>query len=101
MVYYLDDDNIIHPDLYKLMNIVNPTYLYTFNQMDRIKGKEIKMGKIDTAMFLSHYSMIKGIKWERKNYNADGVYIETLNSNNPGVHVYVNNDLSYYNYLIN
>jgi hypothetical protein len=37
-IYYLDDDNIIHPDLYNLLDFIDNT-IYTFNQYNRIKRK--------------------------------------------------------------
>jgi hypothetical protein len=38
LLYYLDDDNIIHPDLYNLLDFIDNT-IYTFNQYNRIKRK--------------------------------------------------------------
>ena len=32
LIYYLDDDNIFHPDMYKLLNIIDNDKMYTFNQ---------------------------------------------------------------------
>ena len=38
LLYYLDDDNIIHPNLYNLLNNIDNNTIYSFNQYNRIKG---------------------------------------------------------------
>jgi len=37
LLYYLDDDNIIHPDLYNLLDFIDNKTIYTLNQYNRIK----------------------------------------------------------------
>ena len=32
LLYYLDDDNIIHPNMYRLLNIIDNDKMYSFNQ---------------------------------------------------------------------
>jgi hypothetical protein len=105
-IYYLDDDNIIHPDLYKLLDIIEDNKMYTFNQkrpvdvypyVDLLKGNEIDLFKIDTAMFLIDYRLCKNITWILDKYNADGYYIKECYEKNKDSHIYVDNDLSYYN----
>lgn len=99
LIYYLDDDNIIHPNLYKLLNIINNNKLYTFDQYNRIKGNNINVNKIDTAMFIVPYKFCKNIKWILDKYNADGYYIKECYEKNKNIHIYVNNDLCFYNNL--
>jgi hypothetical protein len=105
-LYYLDDDNIIHPDLYKLLDIIEKNKIYTFNQkrpidvypyVDLLKGNEIELFKIDTAMFLIDYRLCKNIKWILDKYNADGYYIKECYEKNRHSHIYVDNEFSYYN----
>ena len=36
-LYYLDDDNIIHPDFYYLLDFIDNKTIYTLNQYNRIK----------------------------------------------------------------
>jgi predicted O-methyltransferase YrrM len=98
-IYYLDDDNIIHPQLYKLINILDDNKIYTFNQVDRITGNNINIGQIDTAMFLIDYNLCKNIVWISDKYEADGFYIKECYEKNKHLHIYVNNDLCYYNKL--
>ena len=98
-LYYLDDDNIIHPDLYKLLNIIGDQKCCTFNQKDRINGNLIEIGSIDTAMFLVDFKLCKNIRWKTDIYEADGYYIKDCYLNNKFNWIYVNNELSYYNNL--
>jgi len=52
LLYHLDDDNILHPDLYNLLNFLDNNTIYSFNQYNRIKGNNINVGYIDTAMVI-------------------------------------------------
>jgi predicted O-methyltransferase YrrM len=97
LLYYLDDDNIIHPNLYKLLKIIDNTKLYTFNQYNRINGNNICVGRIDTAMFIIPYELCKNEKWILNKYDADGYYITECYNKNKNIHIYVDNDLCYYN----
>jgi hypothetical protein len=95
ILYYLDDDNIVHPDLYNLLKIVDNTKLYTFNQLDRLKGNNIIIGAIDTAMVLVPYLTCKDEIWIPSRYDADGYYISVCYSKCDSI--FVDNDLCYYN----
>jgi predicted O-methyltransferase YrrM len=99
LIYYLDDDNIIHPDLYRLFNIITDNKIYTFNQYDGIKGNNINPRRIDTVMFIIPYNLCKDIKWRLDLYDADGYYIQECYNKNKENHIYVDNDLCYYNKL--
>ena len=98
-IYYLDDDNIIHPSLYKLLEIIDNNKLYTFNQENRIKGDDIRVNHIDTAMMLIDFNLCKDIRWVLDKYNADGYYIKSCYDKNSDKHIYVDNNLCYYNRL--
>lgn len=96
-IYYLDDDNIIHPSLYKLLNVIDKNKIYTFNQENGIKGNNINVNCIDTAMFLIDFNLCKNIRWSPNYYNADGFYIKECYENNKENHIFVDNELCYYN----
>lgn len=98
LLYYLDDDNIIHPQLYTLLNIIDNDKIYTFNQYNRIKGDTIAVYRIDTAMVILPYKLCKHEKWMVHNYEADGRYMKACFEKNQSSHVYVDNDLCYYNF---
>ena len=99
LLYYLDDDNIIHPDLYNLLNYIDNNTIYSFNQYNRIKGNIINVGYIDTAMVITPYNLCKNITWKLDIYEADGYYIKDCYDNNKDKHVYIDADLCYYNFL--
>lgn len=99
LLYYLDDDNIVHPHLYQLLNIIDPTKMYTFNQHNRIKGNNIDVGNIDTAMMLIPYRLCHTFDWIVDKYDADGYYIKKCYDNNKNSHIFVDNNLCYYNKL--
>jgi hypothetical protein len=57
LLCYLDDDNIIHPDLYNLSDFIDNNTIYTFNQYNRIKGNNINVGYIDSAMVIIPFNL--------------------------------------------
>lgn len=97
LIYYLDDDNIMHQDFYKLLNVIDNTKMYTFNQHKRLKGNNISYSKIDTAMFVIPYKLYKDVKWIVQYYEADIYYILECYNKYKNIHIYVDNDLCYYN----
>jgi SAM-dependent methyltransferase len=103
ILYYLDDDNIIHPSLYKLLDIVDKNKIYTFNQSRTpntvLKGDNITISNIDTAMILIDYSLCSSIRWENNRYDADGYYITQCYSQNQDKHIFADNVMCYYNKL--
>jgi predicted O-methyltransferase YrrM len=99
-LYYLDDDNIVHPDLYNLVKILDNTKIYTFRQFDRLKGNNIKVGSIDTAMFIIPFQTCKNVRWIPEKYDADGYYIKECYDLSGDNHIFVNNELCYYNKLV-
>jgi predicted O-methyltransferase YrrM len=96
-LYFLDDDNIIHPDLYKLLDILDNDKIYTFNQQDRIKGDKFGIAVIDSAMVLIDYKKCKTARWSPNIYDADGLFILEHYLNNRENWIYVDNDLCFYN----
>ena len=99
LLYYLDDDNIVHPNIYRLFDMIDNTKLYTFNQFHGIKGTRIGVNGIDTAMVIIPYKLCKTEKWILHYYNADGYYIYECYDKNKQQHIYVDNDLCYFNKL--
>jgi predicted O-methyltransferase YrrM len=96
-IYYLDDDNIIHPNLYRLLNIIDKN-IYTFNS-NKHNGNNVSVYNIDTAMCILYYNLCSDIRWRLDKYEADGIYISDCYEKNKDKHIYVDNFLSYYNKL--
>lgn len=96
-IYFLDDDNIIHPAFFSFVRTIEPGYIYTFNQENRLKGDNINIYCIDTAMFLVDFRLCKDIRWIEHLYNADGYYIIKCYLKNQDKWKYIDCDLSYYN----
>jgi SAM-dependent methyltransferase len=96
-VYFLDDDNICHPDLKRLAGILDYGNIYTFNQEGRIMGNTIGVNKIDTAMFMVSVGICKRLRFIPDKYEADGHFIVDCLNNQPGRWIFVNNDLCFYN----
>jgi hypothetical protein len=71
--------------------------MYTFNQYNRIKGNNINVGFIDTAMVIIPYNLCKNETWILDKYDADGYYIVECYNKNKNKHVFIDNDLCYYN----
>jgi SAM-dependent methyltransferase len=99
ILYYLDDDNVIHPQLYKLLDIIDNNKLYSFNQTSRLRGDSLIPTTVDTAMVLIDNNLCNGLLWDKHEYGADGYYIQTVYNNNKDKHIFVDNDLCYYNTL--
>ncbi len=99
LLYYLDDDNMFHSNIYKLLNIIDNNKMYTFNQDNLLKGNRIEVCYIDTGMFIIPYKLCKNIKWILHDYAADGYYIIDCYNESENKHVYVDNELCYYNII--
>lgn len=70
------------------------------NESKVLKGNNVAIRSIDTAMMLLDYNLCKDIRWIPDLYIADGFYLEECYHQNIDKHVYVNNELCYWNYII-
>jgi hypothetical protein len=107
-IYFLDDDNIIHSNLYNfLARVESPATdkdkkIYTFiqnNQGHFSTGDRLYVGGLDTALFLIHIDLCKDIKWDISRHEADAIFFLTCYNNNKDKHIYIEEELCYYNYL--
>lgn len=109
-VYFLDDDNLMHPNFYKTtINILNenPDKRCIFysqqlaqNKIRSVDSTTIKAGRIDQAQFLIHTDLIGKKRYIQK-YEADGLFIqEIFKQNLKSVFFYFNEKpIVYYNKL--
>ena len=102
-IYFLDDDNIVHPDFGSIIDQLKCRYFYTFDQQRTantiFNGHIIQIRRIDTAMFIVHKQHIKDITWVTDRYDADGVFISSVARKNYGAYVYLNKVGCYYNFI--
>jgi hypothetical protein len=94
-LYFLDEDTLIHKDLFRLMNIIDDDKFYTFDQQNGKKGSAITMHHINNNMFLIDFNLCKTIRWALNEDEAVFYYINECYSTNSDKWVYVNNDLSF------
>ena len=64
-----------------------------------IKGNNINVGYIDTAIVIISFNLCKKIKWKIEIYEADGYCIKECIDNNGHEHVLIDEDLCYYHSL--
>lgn len=102
-VYFIDDDNTIHPnfgDITPLFEVLEENVLF-FGQINpdqtiRLIPTEIKVGNIDTAMFITRAKTLKKYTWKEEHYTADGILAEELYANEKCKIIYT--PYSFYNY---
>lgn len=119
-ICFLDDDNLLYPDFGKIAsrtisenidkqgfifnqdhkNKINEPYQELSNHNNLIACKEnIKLGGIDTAQFIFNRSIIKDIRFIHYLYQSDYFFVKKIYDNNKDNIHFVNEYLSYYNYL--
>ena len=104
-VYIMDDDNIVHPDFWKLIDSMefDSRYFYTFNSFicadgSVLYGNQCKTGTIDTSQYIIPRNMIGTNIWD-DTYDGDGKFIEKVYNANKDKLFYINKVCSYYNFL--
>lgn len=101
LIFFLDDDTIIHPDLYENIGWLNNDFIH-FDQANpddskRIGGK-VEVNHIDTGSAVATRQLIGETKFRTDLYNADGFFWKAV-SNKATNSKYIPKLLSYYNYL--
>jgi len=106
-VYFLDDDNQIHPDLYDLLDVAVPGFMYMFDQHRYVpsdpqprtlRADTPILKSIDTAMVLVELKLMHDVEWNADYpWGGDGVFISTVFILNRDRVVYINKILCYHN----
>jgi glycosyltransferase involved in cell wall biosynthesis len=105
-LYFLDDDNLVHPELYSIVNNLEDNKIYTFNQerpsnvfpfTSYLRGNRIEVFHIDSAMFLIDYNLCKDVRWNTNCYHSDGLFIMECYSKHKDKWIYIDQTLAYYN----
>ena len=101
-IYFLDDDNVVNPNFYKLLSDIQINFFYTFDQQRNryvFSGENPKVYHIDLGMFLFDFKMASDTRFRLDKYEADGIYVEECCNKDIKKHIYVPNIYTYYNYL--
>jgi len=107
-VYFLDDDNAIHPDFYRLLLAAmkaQPAKLaFAFDQELSIghrhaSPESMLVNCIDMAQVCIRRDLIGALRFQLHPYNADGRFIEALHTHAPRAWGFIPATMAYYNHL--
>lgn len=101
-VLQLDDDTILHPDLWDSVKHCDHD-LVSWRQMEkngthRLFEGQYMQNHIDSGSFMVKRDFIDNLLWDIEKYHADGIFAENIISKNPSI-LNIDKYLSYYNYL--
>jgi glycosyltransferase involved in cell wall biosynthesis len=102
-IYFLDDDNIIHPELYENLlqahaQVNKKVYLVKQDVEDDIRGIDPRQCYIDLAQMVVHRRMFDEMPFVNL-HDADGIFIEHWHKTSPGDFCFIHKPLAYYNKL--
>lgn len=108
-VYFLDDDNAIHPNFFSgiagamLTHPDKRAFAFQQSLFERgvrdVSPAETRVNYIDMAQVLIRRDLIGDIRFEVEPYNADGRFIEAVYQSNPSEWAFIHQILCYYNAL--
>jgi glycosyltransferase involved in cell wall biosynthesis len=101
-VYFLDDDNVIHPNWFEAVKDSTEDFInwaQCFRNGDpRLHATENpRIGTVDTASYMVRIGFIGKARFEYI-YEGDGLFAQALMVKSPSIKT-LNNYLCYYNYL--
>lgn len=104
-IYFLDDDNIIHPNFWKILPEFSKVKVNLFKIEGHPKTESLNLQKpgpstIDTSMYCIDRELIGSTRWLPHLYSADGVFAAELYSIEPNSLKIFDEKAAYYNYLI-
>jgi hypothetical protein len=104
LIYFLDDDTILHPFFWTIVNNFRPEInIYTFNLLYQngsiLYGNNPTIRNIDTCQFIFHKKVAKNYAFTPDDYCGDGLFIQTLYQENQDSTMFVNSIGAYYNWL--
>jgi len=107
LVYFLDDDNIMHPNFWNILPNITLGHITTFDQLRlevdpplRLAGDRLAVNAIDTGMFVVDRVMVGQTQWDPSAGNADGIFVEAVSSQHPNKHVYISEVAAYHHGLL-
>jgi predicted O-methyltransferase YrrM len=102
LVYFLDDDTIIHPNFWNID--FAPNKIYTFDTIYNkaipiLKGDTCKICHVDMCQIVFDMKLVGDITFQQNVYEADGIFIEAMVKKNKENWVYIPETCAYYNKL--
>jgi hypothetical protein len=102
-IYFNDDDTVIHPDLFQMIEQYQDKDFIHFQQANkdgtvRLYGNVIEVGQIDSHNFIFKTKLLGDTKWQIDKYDADGYFAKEIYAKATAP-LYLNQVLSVYNVL--
>lgn len=112
LVYFLDDDNVVHPNFWHIVTDRLLGHIVTFDQLrnpslldlvtpgrEVFKGDQVVLGHIDTAMFVIDREIIGAHRFREDVTWADFLFISRILQDNSDKHIYIPETAAYYNHI--
>jgi hypothetical protein len=102
MVYFLDDDTVMHPNFWKLDFEYNKIFTFDtqYNKLNVMQGNNPKVRFIDMGQIVFDIRLIGDLRFKTFMYDADGIFIEALCSKYKTNWKYIGKICSNYNSLV-
>jgi hypothetical protein len=82
LLYFLDDDNLIHPSFWNVIANVREGKIYTFDLLYQdgtiLLGNKPVVRCIDTAQYIFDMKLVGNLRFDASLYIGDGVFIESM-----------------------
>jgi len=105
-VYFLDDDNVVHPNFWPHFSKVSQTGFALIGQqllddgkIRKASGHLVKPSHIDAAQYCIPISMIGKTRWKEDAYAADGLFIGYVYHLRYNKFVFIDEVIAHYNLL--
>jgi predicted O-methyltransferase YrrM len=101
LVYFLDDDNTVHPDFWSLPLGSRGFWTFDMQYADGAvrRGDTPLVNQIDTAQFVFSSDCARGLRFDADKYNADGMFVHDLWERDPESWTYCPGVAATYNRL--